>query len=223
MFYVYEHWRPDLDLPFYVGKGSGLRCDPARTRNVHHTRIKKKLRSLGMCVEVRMVAHGLTEEAALQLEIERIAFWKANGVYLTNATAGGDGLKSPSVEVIEKMKKAAQKRWSNQENRKIHAQKTLEGMMNEEVLFKVGSAWRGKKFSEEHRLNISKGLKGKKKSPEHVAQLMGEKNPFFGKKHPPHILNQIAEKKRGSKMSEQTKAKMKESQRLRRIREKEAA
>ena len=21
IFYVYEHWRPDKDLPFYVGKG----------------------------------------------------------------------------------------------------------------------------------------------------------------------------------------------------------
>lgn len=25
-FYVYEHWRPDTDMPFYVGKGTGGRA-----------------------------------------------------------------------------------------------------------------------------------------------------------------------------------------------------
>jgi len=27
MYYVYEHWRPDKDICFYVGKGKGSRAN----------------------------------------------------------------------------------------------------------------------------------------------------------------------------------------------------
>jgi hypothetical protein len=92
MFYVYEHWRPDRDECFYVGKGMGGRANKMRDRNLHHRAIVKKLSALGMAVEVRMVATGLDEETAFEIEVERIAFWRAAGIDLANKTNGGDGV-----------------------------------------------------------------------------------------------------------------------------------
>lgn len=48
-FYVYEHWRPDKDICFYVGKGKGRRANVMYGRGSHHERIQAKLKRLGMC------------------------------------------------------------------------------------------------------------------------------------------------------------------------------
>ena len=91
VFYVYEHWRPDRDECFYVGKGKGGRAYKMRDRNLHHRAIVKKLSDLGMMVEVRMVASGIAESEAFRIEQERIAFWRAAGIDLANKTNGGEG------------------------------------------------------------------------------------------------------------------------------------
>ena len=107
-FYVYEHWRPDIDVCFYVGKGHGVRSsDMRRSRNRHHIGIQKKLSALGMCVEIRMVADDLSEDEALKIECERIAFWVNAGIKLANQTAGGDGLRNPSFETRKLIAEAA--------------------------------------------------------------------------------------------------------------------
>jgi hypothetical protein len=110
--YVYEHWRPDTDLPFYVGKGSGQRAYKLRgkRRNPHHQNVVKKLSRLGLCVEVRLVAGNLSEDEAFSLEKERIAFWRSNGIELTNQNEGGEGGRNPSAEARVKMRVAAKKR-----------------------------------------------------------------------------------------------------------------
>jgi predicted GIY-YIG superfamily endonuclease len=90
-FYVYEHWRPDTDVCFYVGKGTGIRANNMSRRNAHHKAIQAKLAKNGMAVEVRMVAVGLNQPEAFRIEIERIKFWKDSNVRLTNQSDGGDG------------------------------------------------------------------------------------------------------------------------------------
>lgn len=87
-FYVYEHWRPDTDMCFYVGAGKGQRAYNFR-RNKDYKQVVELLSFLGMCVEVKVVRGGLTQKVALNLEIDRIAFWEAAGVHLTNKTKGG--------------------------------------------------------------------------------------------------------------------------------------
>jgi len=97
-FYVYEHWRPDTDVCFYVGKGARGRARRMKDRNPHHQAVVKKLSKLGMCVEIRMVHSGLTEDEAFAKEVERIAFWRGLGVSLVNRTNGGEGPSGlPSV------------------------------------------------------------------------------------------------------------------------------
>jgi len=110
-FYVYEHWRPDTDLPFYVGKGCGRRARRLRSkRNPHHQNVVNKVLELGLCVEVRMVGGGMTEDQAFALEKERISFWKSLSVVLTNQNEGGEGGRSPNDETRAKIKAAAKKR-----------------------------------------------------------------------------------------------------------------
>lgn len=211
-FYVYEHWRPDFDLPFYVGKGSASRFDPNRTRNKHHSNIKNKLKKLGMCVEVRMVAFGLSEDDALRLEIERIAFWKERGIELSNKTAGGDGLKSPPEDVLEKMRAASKKRWASPVEREKASAVTTLAMSNPEVRAKLSKAQSGKKASDETRAKMSASQLG------HVVSKEAR-----GKISKAHLGNTYGSKTRGKprpKMSDDTKAKMRDAQRARREREK---
>jgi len=211
-FYVYEHWRPDLDLPFYVGKGSGERFDPNRTRNKHHSNIKNKLKKLGMCVEVRMVASGLSEGDSLRLEIERIAFWKERNVELSNKTAGGDGLKSPPEDVLEKMRAASKRRWSAPDSREKHSAATKIGMDNDVVRAKCSGGQAGRKASAETRMKMSISSMGHPVSEEARRKISKA-----------HLGNTYGSKTRGKprpKMSDDTKAKMRDAQRARREREK---
>ena len=94
-FYVYEHWRPDINVCFYVGKGRGRRARVMYRRSDHHNRIQQKLRDLGMQVEVRITHQGLSEMEALRLEVEIIAQYGLNR--LVNLTGGGDGLQGKYV------------------------------------------------------------------------------------------------------------------------------
>lgn len=91
-FYVYEHWRTDRGECFYVGKGHGRRAyDMRRGRNRWHKFLQAKLSALGTAIEVKIIADGLSERDAFDIEVERIAFWKNDGADLCNLTIGGDG------------------------------------------------------------------------------------------------------------------------------------
>lgn len=89
-FYVYEHVRADNGNIFYVGKGTGNRCN---IKNKHHRsefwlRTEKKAGGFS----VKIVANEIDEELAHLVEIERISQLRKLGVSLCNMTDGGDGL-----------------------------------------------------------------------------------------------------------------------------------
>ena len=88
-----------------MGKGHGNRANVMSKRNMHHTAIQRKLSSLGLCVEIKIIASGLEESEAFSLERERIAFWRSDGADLANYTNGGDGTSGyyPPLEVRQKM------------------------------------------------------------------------------------------------------------------------
>lgn len=97
-FYVYEHWRPDIDQCFYVGKGRGRRAYNLRPRNPYYRAIKAKLKTEGLAIEIRIIAKEMAESSAFSLEVERIEYWRSVGVRLANLTNGGDGVSGLHAE-----------------------------------------------------------------------------------------------------------------------------
>lgn len=87
-YYVYEHWCPDGDQPFYVGKGCGIRAYDKNTRSPEHILLIDELTSTGLTLKVVIVETDLSEEEAFQLEVRRIAFWRGQGAVLINRNRG---------------------------------------------------------------------------------------------------------------------------------------
>ncbi len=231
IFYVYEHWRPDRDIPFYVGKGKDNRAYNFK-RNFHYNNIVKKLSDLGMCVEVRLVASGLEESIAFDIEEQRIAFWRASGVILANYTDGGEGVSNPSPEVRfkigsgnrgkthsektrEKMRDSANKRFSDPAER-AKCINPVEVRRNNPILQK------GRFVSDETRVAQSIARTGKKDSE----KIRANKRAAGKKRHETHPVSAETRAKIGAKhignthalgcvRSAETRAKMSEAQKKR--------
>lgn len=188
IFYVYEHWRPDKGECFYVGKGYARRANVMYGRNRHHLNIQAKLARLGMCVEVRMVAEALSEEDAFELEIERIAFWIADGAELTNLTAGGEGLANPPEETRALMRAAKLGGKLTEEHKAKIGKASREALADPAVRAKLSCAVRESHARPEVKEKLSKfqrerprskeqyektsaALTGRKLSPEHIAKM----------------------------------------------------
>jgi hypothetical protein len=200
-FYVYEHWRPDENICFYVGKGFGNRAWITRPRNEHHQSVVNKLSRLGMCVEVRMIESGLNEHEAFTLEKIRIVFWRSRGNHLTNQTDGGDGVSGLifSKESRAKISVAHKGRKLSEEHKiKIRANSHKGVPRPEAVLVKL----RGQKRSIESRAKMSAWQKGKIRSEE--------------------FKQKISATLKGRPLSNETKIKMKIAQKARQVRERAA-
>lgn len=205
IFYVYEHWRPDREEPFYVGKGKGSRANRMTNRNIHHRAIQKKLHRLGMAVEVRIVSEGLTEKEAFDIEKYRIKMWKDAGIDLANKSDGGEGnaghigLRGNKSPFFGKPSVFKGKKHTEESKRKISEKakkrKSRTGYKHsEETKSKISNSHKGKKceyligrhLSEETKLKISNSVS---------RAIAGEKNPFFGKKHSEETKKSISLKK----------------------------
>ena len=172
-FYVYEHWRMDRDECFYVGKGHGTRAYRMQGRNGHHKAIVAKMHRIGSSVEVRIVADGLTEQEAFNLEINKIAFWIENGVDLANFTKGGTGTVGYKFtqEQKGKVSKAVKKHYENEENRKKVSDTVKKHYENEENRKKTSEAVK-KAMTKEARAKMSVAKKNmSKEQREHLAKI----------------------------------------------------
>lgn len=185
-FYVYEHWRTDKDICFYVGKGQRGRAYSITHRNRHHKRVMAKLHRTGFAMEVRIVQSGMTEDDAFTLEIERIAFWRGVGAKLANIAAGGIGASGRKFSEAERRALGERKRGNK--NR-------LGAKLSDETKEKIAAAHRGKKLTPEHLAKMSDSARG-------------EKNPFFGKTHTPETGAKISAANRGRKWSDESRAKL---------------
>ena len=119
-FYVYEHWRPDTGLPFYVGKGKGNRAYSLVRRNRFHKKVQKALQKLDLEVEIRKVFTYLEEDTAFTLEASQVAYWRQRGIKLLNLSDGGIGGTSgfkPTAKQKKNIQAGVVAAWSKPERR----------------------------------------------------------------------------------------------------------
>jgi hypothetical protein len=219
MFYVYEHWRPDTNTCFYVGKGKNKRAwDLKNMRNRHFKAVVSKLISLGFAVDVRIISENLSEEDAIQLEIKRIAFYGMEN--LTNMTSGGDGLKNPTAETRKKISEAHKKRFENPEERKKMSLIKKGTKVTEETRQKLSRAGKLRRATPEARLNMSIAAKKRGISEETRAKINAAR---VGLKRSDEVKKAISEKLKGKIVSLETRAKLREAQLRRYSRTKQEA
>lgn len=184
-FYVYEHWRPDLDICFWVGKGTGDRAYRFK-RNRDYDHIVTTLSTIGMCVEVRLVQSGLIESEALRIERERIVFWRAMSVTLSNRTDGGDGNRGLFVSDVTREKlRFANLGKKQSEVTKAKRRASLTGKKHKnhrtgfkhsvETIAKIRASNLGQKRSEELKEKVRLANLGKKHSLETRAKMSAQR------------------------------------------------
>lgn len=186
IYYVYEHWRPDRDVCFYVGKGHRRRSGQMTGRNRHHINVQKKLARLGMCVEVRMVASGLSEHDAFFLEIERIAFWRSMDVGLTNKSSGGESSATGNKHTPE---------WKANHTKRMLENNPFKGRTHTpETLAQIQVSRAGFRHTDQSKKKISASQTGKKMPPSYSEKLRGRMmghKIWLGKKHKPETIEKM--------------------------------
>lgn len=201
VFYVYEHWRPDKGVCFYVGKGKGKRAwDLKRMRNPHYRSIVSKLASMGMSVDVRIIISNVSCETALAIEKDRIAFYGIDN--LANMTLGGDGLSNPSPELRLKISLSQKKRFENIEERKRLSALFKGRVTSEETKKKLSAAGKGRKHSSETREKMRTAAKGRE-IPQHVRE--AQRLAVTGRKRKPFTDETLRKMSEAAKIREANK------------------
>lgn len=235
-FYVYEHWRTDKNVPFYVGKGYGNRAKNLDVRGNAHKAIREELAALGLEIEIRFVSENMIEKDAFALEKEKIADWRAKGMPLVNLCSGGQGCSGykHTPEAISKTVAFHTGKKRSAETRKKISDQVRSREVNHAVIEMLASINRGKKrtFTEEHKAKIGVASKGRK-MPSHVMEALKQsRKPRIqtqatkdkisvsnkGRKHPPisdaHKAA-ISAASKGRKFSSEVRAKMAAAAKLR--------
>jgi hypothetical protein len=203
-FYVYEHWRSDTNVPFYVGKGRGSRSHTMHSqRNKLHMAIQEELKNIGATIEVRFVEREIDEETAFNGERSRIAFWRGQGVVLANLSIGGEGASGykHTPDAIARTVAFHTGRKRSPETRARISAKAKGRKVSAERIEKMAIANRGKKrvFSAEHLAKISAASKGRK-MPTHVMEALRTANANrSGWKHTPEAIAKMSAARKGKK------------------------
>lgn len=165
--YVYTLIDPRNHLPFYVGKGSGERCNAHVVEAKYYVKRKslklnkiRKLMRLGMEPIVVKVEENVSDKQALDLECLLIAEMRDLGFALTNMTDGGDGAKGykHTEEYKQMMSQRFKGRIITEEHRqKMCKPKSEQGRANI-AKARLTSTYRP---SEETKRKTSEALKGR--------------------------------------------------------------
>jgi hypothetical protein len=145
-YYVYEHYKPHNNLPFYIGKGKNNRAYVKSNRSKYWHNIVNKHGYL-----VKFIIKNINEELALFVEKERIDQLKQLNINICNLTLGGDGISG--YKFTDKQKK------NLSDSHKGYKP-------SEETLKKLSLIRKGKIKSKEWKEKISLGNKGKKRTIE---------------------------------------------------------
>lgn len=167
MYYVYAYFEPGLEKPFYIGKGRGPRAYRhtcmcrASKRRTHFYKKLNKLLEMGVKPQIVLLQENMSESAAFELEKWLITFFKrrCDGGCLCNHTLGGDGGAGYKRRTPVTLQERENRR-NAQLGIKRRTPVTLQERENRR------NAQLGKKFTEDHRNNISKSHQGIKRSPQ---------------------------------------------------------
>lgn len=207
-FYVYEHVRPDTGQIFYVGKGFGKRAWFLKERNRHHMHIIGKLARIGMVVEVRLIATGLKEQEAFELEIKRIAELRRNKISLVNLTDGGEGISGLKFSEKSKlmMSNAHKGKTLSAEHRAKISEKSKLYRHSNESKQKISESNKRRKLSEETKAKIGAKHRGRKRKPftkETIARMSAaQKGRIISTEARNKLSAAMKGKKRGPRLAE---------------------
>ncbi len=201
-FYVYKLLRLD-GSPFYVGRGTGTRIKmheyKAKRGASYKDNIICQIMAMGLEVPKIIVAHNLTDEEANALEIKLIAeIGRHPNGPLTNRTRGGEGIIEMPPESLERKRAKLRARIASPETReKI---RLAASNPSPETRAKMSAAHKGRKENPLSTAKRSAAMKGIKRSEETKAKLREA-----AKRRDPEVYERIAAKRRGSRVSEETK------------------
>jgi hypothetical protein len=192
----------DLNLPYYVGKGKGNRAYSLK-RYKDTNKVTNYLISNGIKREVRILAKFYTHDAAINYEIERIAYlWYLKEHHiLTNVTPGGDGVRGECISGDKNcMKNPAIVAKISGENHWMHGKGYLISGKNNPMFGRKGELaprYGNKNSNKQKEAARETGLKNK-----------GENNPNYGKVTSPETRAKLSASNVGQKRSEKAKANM---------------
>jgi hypothetical protein len=165
--YVYTLVDPRNNLPFYVGKGSGERCNAHVVEAKYYVKRKslklnkiRKLMRLGMEPIIIKLEENVSDKQALDLECLLISEMRDLGFKLTNMTDGGDGAQGykHTEEHKQRMSELQKGRVFTEEHRQAMCKPKSEQGRKNMALARQTTLYRP---SEEHKQKISEALKGK--------------------------------------------------------------
>jgi group I intron endonuclease len=193
--YIYLYVNQQTKIA-YIGKTSNINLRDylhryaANVRKVD-TYFYNAIRKYGLDAFKRvLITTTSSDEEAYVMETRFISEFRRLGFKLYNLTDGGDGLLNPSEETKQKIRDGQKNRRPLTPEDRLAMSKRTSGS---------GNPMFGRKHSTD---SISKNVASNR------IALLGEKNPMFGKKHSHASKIKMSEKKKGSKASDETKAKM---------------
>lgn len=136
IYYVYEHYKPNCDEPFGVGKGKDKRAYVKSKRNPRWMNIINKYG-----FEVRFVAEKLNEMDALWLENMCIKGWGRDDLGegpLVNMTDGGEGGNGQIRSVKWRKQHSNRMKGASNPMYNKHLKKSSKRLMN---IHKIGDIW----------------------------------------------------------------------------------
>jgi hypothetical protein len=168
-YYIYRHIRLDTNQPFYIGKGHKDRAYSTRNRNPHWHNIVKL-----HGYEVEIILENLTEDQALNKEVEFIKLYRDFGCKLANLTNGGEGQTGlrHTEQTKQKLSQAGKGRSPPNKGKKASPEQVEANRQRTLAYFANGGIH---------------PMQGRKQSPESIERMrkskLGKPSPDKGKKH----------------------------------------
>ena len=205
VFGFYIHYRAN-GLPFYVGKGLPDRARLlSRPDNQYYTHIVNKDGK----ENIRILFNPcLSEQEALEKEVQLIAIYKRLGLELANHTDGGE---SPNHLPETKAKISAALKKARKDPSKKDNWRPCNNAAQRAHASAMGKALKGIPLSPEHRAKISAKAMGNKHSLGHYHSVQTKAKMSASKKvlyQDPDLRKAMGERRKGTKHSEETKRKI---------------